>query len=252
MITIVTCVWRSADRDYCARHAEVLGAMLARHVTQPYRYVVIADEDVGGFTGAVEVLRTPPAMAALAQLRTPERAGFPSSYRRLWLFSDEARQLGDRILLTDVDVVVTGDWSPLWRRDEDFVGWRPGQRWGNTERRVAGGLWLLRTGTRTQVYERFRGEASTREARAAGYRGSDQAWISHMLAGDAAVWPADAGIYSIRDMTRGPRPRPRPGDRRARTQRPPADARMVQFNGHGKPWHQRTIEQHPWVQRYWQ
>lgn len=241
MLTIVTWLWRG-ERDYRAEHAAVLARMLARHMTAPYRLVAIADPGIEGDFGGADVMRTPEAALALADLRTPEGPRFPSSYRRLWMFSDEARCLGERVLLTDVDVVVTGDWAPLAAVDADFVGWRPMQQWG-TARRLGGGLWLLRTGSRTEVYDRFAGEDSIREARAAGHRGSDQAWISHCLAETAAVWPWDAGIYSIRDMTWGAGKR--------ETDAPPADARIVQFNGPVKPWDREAQEKHPWVTEYW-
>lgn len=241
VLTIVTWLWRG-ERDYRAEHAAVLARMLGRHLSIPHRLVVIADADIDGDFGAAEVVRTPAAAQALAELRTPEGERFPSSYRRLWLFSAEARALGERVLLTDVDVVVTGDWAALAARDEDFVGWCPIQSWGKGHR-IAGGMWLLRTGTRTEVWERFAGRDSIVEARKAGYRGSDQAWISHCLAADAATWPRYAGIYSIRDMTWA--------RNRTRTDAPPEDAVAVHWNGAAKPWDAVTQELHPWVAEAW-
>lgn len=241
MIAIVTWLWRG-ERDYRAEHANVLGAMLRRHMTVPFRLICITDEP-GDFDAGVEALPTPPAAAALAALKTPEGGRFPSSYRRLWLFSAEARTLAPRVLLTDIDVVVTGDLAPLVDRDDDFVGWRPGQSWGNDKHRLAGGTWLLRTGSKTAVWDDFAGPPSIAEARRAGYRGSDQAWISYKLNGTVPVWPAGSGIYSIRDMTRD--------DRRVRTDAPPADARVVHFNGRGKPWDGPTADQHPWVREHY-
>src|SRR5690606_10771317 len=99
--------------------------------------------------------------------------------------------------------------------------------------RVGGGLYLLRTGTRTDVFDRFNGPSSIAEARAAGYRGSDQAWLSYVLKG-CPVYGPEAGLYSLRDMDNGRRP-------------PPPDARLVQHNGTRKPWSSRV----PWVRRAW-
>lgn len=240
-VTIVTWVW-DGGRDYAPEHARVLAASLARHMSVPYRLVVIADDPRGNW-GACEVIETPPAARALGKLESPEGKRFPSSYRRLWMFSREAAELGPRLLLTDLDIVVTGDWAPLLEHPADFVGWRPGQVWGNQETRVAGGMYLLTAGAVANVWDRFEGAPSILEARKAGFRGSDQAWISYCLAGTAPVWPKGCGIYSIRDMTR---------DNRAKqTQSPPADARVVHFNGRGKPWHRTTLAQHPWVGKYW-
>jgi hypothetical protein len=242
-VSIVTWVW-DGGRDYAPEHVAVLGRMLARHMTVPYRLIAIAD-DIRGDWGAAEVIETPPAARALARLETPEKKGFPSSYRRLWMFSREAAALGPRLMVVDLDIAVTGDWAPLLDVDVPFIGWRPGQAWPkpSQEIRLAGGQYLLRAGEVTQVWDRFEGTKSILEARKANYRGSDQAWISYCLAGTAPVWPKGCGIYSIRDMTRD--------DRQKRTLAPPADARVVHFNGRGKPWHAATRAQHPWVGKYW-
>ena len=241
LVTIVAFVW-PGERRYGPEQVDVLGAMLARQMSVPYRFVVIADDPRGY---QVEALATPPAALELARHRSPEqhKAGFPSSYRRLWLFSDEARQLGRRVMLIDVDVVVTGDLAPLLEPDADFVGWQPGQAWGNREGRLGGGSWLLKTGRCRQVWEDFAGQASIDAARAAGWRGSDQAWISHCLYGRVPVWPKGAGIYSIRDLTRG--------DRSRRTPAAPADSRLVHFNGLHKPWDAPAQIQHPWILQHW-
>ena len=124
-----------------------------------------------------------------------------------------------------------GDWSPLFARTEDFVGWRPLRTWGKTLR-FGGGIYLLTPGTRTAVWSTFRGPPSIAEARAAGFRGSDQAWLSYKLAAREPYYGREAGIYSIRDLNNGRSPLP-------------ADARMVHFNGHVKPWTSPL----PWVKR---
>ena len=112
--------------------------------------------------------------------------------------------LGERVLLVDIDFVVIRDMAHLLDRPEDFVGWRPRALWGRPNR-IGGGMYLLRTGSRTGVYQDFKGATSIREARNAGFRGSDQAWISYKL-GRPAVWPANSGLYSIRDLRNGKDP----------------------------------------------
>jgi D-sedoheptulose 7-phosphate isomerase len=58
------------------------------------------------------------------------------------------------------------------------------------------------------------------EAKRAGYRGSDQAWISHVL---GPGLPVLEGVHSWkRDLRRG---------------LPRADTRVVMFHGRDKPWH---------------
>src|SRR5690606_28130639 len=130
---------------------------------------------------------------------------FPSCYRRLWSFSADARaQLGDRIMVIDIDFIAIANFSHLFDRTEPFVGWRPRQRWGNQDR-IGGGIYLMDTGAHTHVFDRFMEDprAAQQEARRAGFRGSDQAWISYCLGKSVPCWPDSAGIYSIRDFNNG-------------------------------------------------
>lgn len=243
MLSIVTFVWKG-ERDYGARHANDLKEMLDRYLRVPFGLTVIADDpNDRSYRDDICVVPLPDEAKPLAELRSPEGSRFPSSYRRLWLFSEAARWLGPRIILTDVDVVVTGDWSHLVQDPSDFVGWRPRMRWGG-ENRLAGGMWYLRTGTRTEVWKEFVKDphAAIAKARAAGFRGSDQAWISYMLTDSAATWPAGAGIYSVRDFTRDPE---------EVIPDIPADACVVHFNGNVKPWMPEARVRHPWIDRFW-
>lgn len=232
MISVVTWLWNEGFRDYRPEHINACALMFKRGLSLHHNFVCIADES-NGLDAGVNWIQTPEAAANLGKLRSPEGARFPSCYRRLWMFSNAAKVLGDRVLLIDLDLVLTGDITPLFDRKEDFVGWRPHMKWGDAKR-FGGGLYLLTPGTRTAVYDKFDGLESIRCARSAGYRGSDQAWISYCLAAQEASWSDDQGIYSIRDIKDGRLPLPE-------------DARLVQFNGPQKPWNSPL----PWVQRYW-
>lgn len=245
--TIVTFLWDQPNlkRRYRFEHAEALADQLERWMKTPYRFVLITDNP-RDTDRKMRVIETPPGARELAHCRTPEDFNkYPSSYRRLWLFSQEARSLGEHILLTDVDVVVTADWSHLFDYDADFVGWQPGMGWGNLEDRLAGGMYCLRTGTHAEVYEDFirDPELAIRTARAAGYRGSDQAWLSFKLVKRAHVWPKEAGVFSVRDMTRD--------QRFVHTDRPPDGACVCHFNGDLNPWDDELQRMHPWIKQYW-
>jgi hypothetical protein len=179
-----------------------------------------------------------PAIARhLMHLKSPEGDRFPSCYVRLWLFSQEAhRALGVRkVLLLDVDLVVRKSLAPLFDPEDDFVGWLPIRDWGS-KIRVGGGIYLLRLGTRTGVWDDFIKDPTDaiRRARLAGYRGSDQAWLSYKLAANCMIYPPSAGIYSIRDLP-------------SHNLIPPRDARLVQMNGPNKPWQSAL----PWVRAEW-
>ena len=181
----------------------------------------------------VEVHLTPPEAAEIGALRSPEGGKFPSCYRRLYNFSDGAKAFGERLLCIDVDTVPCGNWAPLFESKEDFVGWRPLRTWGK-QLRFGGGLYLLTAGSRTDVWTDFHGAPSIAAARSAGFRGSDQAWISYKLARHEPYFGRHAGIYSIRDLSNGRLPLPK-------------DARMVHWNGHQKAWTSSL----PWVLEHW-
>ena len=132
--------------------------------------------------------------------------------------------------MLDIDCLIVGDLRPLFAYDADFVGWRPNSLWGKCNR-IGGGTWLLRTGTCTQVWDRFSAEG-VQKARLAGWRGSDQAWISYCLSSTCAVWPREIGIYQKQDGAN-------------RWLEPPSDARIVHFNGDPKPWDLKI----PWVRK---
>ena len=234
-VSIVCWLWNGTglgDRPYQPAHVNTLRRAVARHLARPHRFVCVADS-TQGFDKEVEVVITPSAARKLGELRTPEGGRFPSCYRRLWNFSADAVALGDVIFCVDVDWVPVRDLSPIFEREEDFVGWRPYRDWGQ-KMRFGGGSYLLRAGTRTDVYTQFKGRESIVRARRAGFRGSDQAWISYMLGASEPYYGREAGIYSIRDM-------------KGREHQLPPDARMVHFNGSVKPWTSPL----PWVREHW-
>jgi hypothetical protein len=218
-------------RLFLPAHVNIAQKMFARHLKEPHRFICIADTNEG-LSSEVEFLKTPAAAAAVANLRSPEGPRFPSCYRRLWSFSDEARALGDRILVVDIDIVLTGDVAPLFQMPGDFVGWVPERAWGQ-QHRFGGGIYMLTPGTRTSIWDRFKGYESIREARTAGYRGSDQAWMSYTLSAKEPYWPRNSGIHSVREL--------------GASLDLPKGARIVQFNGHKKPWHYKQ----GWVADHW-
>jgi hypothetical protein len=96
-------------------------------------------------------------------------------------------------------------------------------------------MYLMETGSHPQVWEDFDPKAGPAAARAAGYRGSDQAWISYTLAGKVPIWGDDEGIYSVRDV-------------KPKGAHPPPWARLIHFNGDTKPWSPAAGR---WVARSW-
>jgi lipopolysaccharide biosynthesis glycosyltransferase len=225
--SVVCFLWNDGVRKYLPEHVNRLKDLIKKYLTIPHRFICITDEDEG-FDEGVELFKLPEEANWIKGIKTLEKERMPSSYRRLWLFSEEAKCLGDRILMLDIDVMVVGCIDKLFSLNADFVGWRPRSEFRNKikkingARRIGGGTWLLRTGTHTHIWENFSLEGQ-QKAREVGWRGSDQAWLSYNLAETCTVFPDSMGIYHTQDGTKG-------------WETIPQDASIIHFNGKTKPW----------------
>lgn len=241
MISFVVWKWRGPDpsRAFLSEHVNVLRASIARNFAPRHRFICITD-DPAGLGPEVESLEVPstlldhvPAPRELSGIIGGRR--FPSCYRRLWNFSEEARRLGPRIVALDIDVVVCGDLAPLVMRDADFIGWcDPRFGW----RKIAGGIYLLRTGSHTEVWTRFVPDRSPAIALAAGLHGSDQAWVSYLMFPPAEHWSSADGIVKLGWLPEG-------------GSSPPPGVRLAFTAGHSPPWHPKTQRRFPWIRNHW-
>lgn len=211
-MNVVTFLW--GDR-YKAEHVNRLARQVARHYARPHRFLCVTNQ-----TARVEC-ETVPDLEDFAAVRSLHGPAFPSCYRRLRLFHpDAAQSFGERFVAVDLDAVILGDLAPLWDRPDDFVAWR--DPFYGHRGQICGSMMLLRAGARPRVWTDFDPSASPIAAWRAGFRGSDQAWISLATRGEVATWTRDDGVYSYRgDLRSGVRP---------------ADARIVMFHGNPKPW----------------
>lgn len=238
-LAIVCFLWDTGFRAYNSDHVNKLAAGYRRNLSLPHKFIVVTDEP-GDFSPGVDVMPLPSSARWLADLPSPEGPKYPASYRRLWCFSEEARELGGLLLMSDIDAVITGAIDPLVeyidQAGADFVGWRPPSTWAGVKR-VAGGSWLLRTGTHRFVYDGFT-ESGIKAARASGQYGSDQAWLSYCLADHCAIWPKGHGLYEAQWM------------RSNKFRILPSGARIVHFNGAQKPW-DADMQAIPWIRKHW-
>lgn len=234
MVSFVTFLWNNGYRNYKPEHVNILANALAYWHKEPHRVICITDE-TKGFNDKVEVYPIPKEAERLGHLTAPQGKSFPSSYRRMWLFSEEAKDLGDQIMLLDIDCMISGDLAPLVNHtDADFVGWRPDSIWGK-EGRIGGGTWLHKTGTLAWLWEAFIDNPAKMitETRSEGWNGSDQAILSRYLAHKYPIWPKRSGIYSTQDGV-------------FHWDLPPKDAKIIHFNGDSKPWNQNKL----WMKAY--
>lgn len=216
----VTFRWQASPNyrsKFSADTVNKLWSMIRRNYRGDCRLTCITD-DAKGIDPAIRVL---PLWPDHCQLPSPHGRAYPSCYRRLKLFSEEARALiGERFVCLDLDVVITGDITPLFAADVDF------KIWGDTAKGTPynGSLWMLRAGARRQVWDDFDPVESPKKSLALGYIGSDQGWIGARLGPGEAKWSTIDGIYSYRNhiQTRG--------------FGLPANARIVIFHGAVDPW----------------
>ncbi len=271
MISFVTWKWQppaGSARSFGAEHVNILRGMIARHYPEPHKLLCLTD-DTNGLDKRIEALPMPdtklehllspmrprrkprgvrgsrewrhrrrvirPSSEPVSPVLPAVEHHFPACYRRLWLFSDAACSLGERIVLLDVDVVIVSSLLPLVQQDADFIGWTaPRFGW----HKIAGGAWLLRTGTHTQVWTQFDANTSPQVAFEAGFHGSDQAWLSYMLYPPKATWTPTDGLLKINWTPAG-------------AAAPPPHARMLFTAGNRPPWHGPTRMQYPWLKEHY-
>ncbi len=235
MLNVVTFKWKPYPgyrSQFGPEAVNTLAAMVARHYSGEHRVLCITD-DPAGIDSSIDTMALWDDLADVPNPSGPNRN--PSCYRRLKLFAPEMRDLiGERIVCLDLDVVITGNLDPLWDRADDFICW------GDTRRdnHYNGSMFLLRAGTRTAVWKGFDPLTSPATARAAGYFGSDQGWLSYKLGPGEHRWTKRDGVYSFRNHI------DRDGGRL------PRDARIVFFHGHVDPW-DKDAQRLGWVKEHY-
>lgn len=132
--------------------------------------------------------------------------------------------------------MIVDDITPLVDRPEDFVCWGDTAKGTNYN----GGLWLLRAGTRPQVWETFDPVESPKITKREKIIGSDQAWISRCLKGHDPKWGTEDGVYSFRNHIQ-----------KKNSVKLPDNARIVMFHGAFDPWMSSVQAQYPWVREYY-
>jgi len=247
-LSVVTFKWkpRAGYRSvYGPAQVNTLRRMVARNYAQPHRFICVTD-DPKGIDPEVEIV---PLWDDHASVPNPSFRTGPSCYRRLKVFSrDMGAVLGERFVCMDLDVVITGDLTPLLDRPEPFVAWRnPNPKWP-----LNGSMFMLKAGTRPRVWDSFDPKSSPRRSHAAGCFGSDQGWMSYVLGSGESTWGPEDGVYSFQDeivrrrsgLTKGLPPRRPPYPM-------PANARVVVFHGAVDPWMPAALKMAPWIEEHY-
>lgn len=207
----------------------VLHSMIGRNHDGPFRLTCITD-DPKGISAEVRII---PLWETHSKLPSPHGVGYPSCYRRLRLFADDAGHLiGERFIVLDLDVVICDKLNPLYDGNEDF------RIWGDTAKGTPynGSMWMLKAGARRQVWDEFDPIESPKRSLKLGYIGSDQGWIGAALGPNEPKWGTSDGVYSYRNHIQH------------RSLQLPAGARVVIFHGAIDPWSQQARSL-GWVKR---
>lgn len=212
MLTV--CTWLWGDK-YGGDYIHRLASGVRRHLTQPYRFVVLKPESED---------------AHLIKI--------PGCFARLRMFDPEWQRghgITDRLVCLDLDLIVTGPLDPLFDRPEPFV--ILGGANAANPCPFNGSVMMLRPGAHPEVWLQF----TLEKARNVPYYAfpDDQGWLWHMLP-NSATWGCGrkSGIYAFR----------KPGWPGGDDAPLPSGARMVCFPGKRDP---SQFAHLGWVKEHW-
>lgn len=210
-ITILTYLWSNPKertlRNYKPVDVNALAYQFRYNTTIPHKFVCVTNFYPDEFDPEITVYPLPQVCKDLIKTRTRSRGFFPlSAYAKLWSFSQEAKQFGDRILAVDVDMCVIKNIDHLINpyQDYDFVGYRGT---GTKKDTYFTGMSLQTTGMLSSVWDSFDKNESPNLTHEAGFRGSDQAWLNYCFLETDWLnhikhtgWPIGDGIMPMKDI----------------------------------------------------
>lgn len=241
MLHVVLWKWHQPGtaRRYTHEHVDLMAEMVEDNLAGVRHRVVCVTDD----SRRIRACETYPLWDDYDDLANASGRHLPSCYRRLKLYDPRTQEQmgipeGDRILSLDIDAVVCGDLTEIAQTEGSFVGWQvPGERGP----RFNGSLQMFTAGDQQlrRVWYDFHPVASPRAASQAGFRGSDQAWLSYCLVGR----PGSVGLgYPL--VASYPSHVQALATHSAKT-------RLLFFNGSLKPWSEEVTRRTPWVASYW-
>lgn len=240
MLQIVLWKWEQPGfrRVYTPEHVDVMCTMLRRNlVNQPHRIVCVTDNPAG-----INECETAPLWDDACDIPNATGRQLPSCYRRLKLY-DRATQKdigidkGDRIMGIDLDSLITGDLRPVVRTEGEFVGWHLKRQDGKHV--FNGSLQMFTAGKLQHIWSEFDPATSPKEALCAGFKGSDQAWLSYKLCdrpGSVGLVYPVVSSYPLQNVIMA--------ELKHAT-------RIVFFHGSLKPWDPQARLNTRWIDRYW-
>jgi hypothetical protein len=195
MITIVAFKWikdnqgyRLNSGAYTHEHVNRLYYSLKRNTTIPFRFICVTD-DSDNIDKEIEILTLWDICRNLG-----------GCYNRLFIFSKEIEKFfGKRFLAIDLDCVIVNNIDSILQKSDDFlINKFIGKN--NFDQLYNGGMIMMNTGSRSQVWSKFEFEKSVKILdeikKDKNLIGSDQAWIQYILGDEEKTFNTEDGIYS--------------------------------------------------------
>lgn len=244
MISVVCFYWVDEARQRSYRispeDVRVWDRMVARNLTVPHRRICVTHRP-----DQIDFMETVPLDM------TKHVPGTCLVKLMVWR-PDIAKILGDRILLMDVDCVITGNIDHIVDTSASCRFWaNPNYVQGGKRGFYQGSMQLLSAGARPELWADF-DPKSTMAWLNRRFGGAEQCWISERLnraypepgwEWTEAYWDETDGVYGAGRLF--------DGKMGAGVQSElPANARIVFFPGDRSPSQPTVREMHPWIERF--
>lgn len=230
-LTIVCWFWRrnGLSGKHKPEAVTILRNMVRRNLSIPHRFVCI--------TNCPQLID--PSIETIALWNDLFDLG--RCFVRLKAFAPEmAEIIGPRFAWIDLDVVVTGDLTPLFSGGEDFKISGVELR----EQPYNGSLVMMKAGARSQVWTTWDQALYLRVMKEKNYGGTDQGWMAVCLGEHEAVWGRQDGVYNYREQIDPPRIVGTGGAL-------PRNARLVVMNGQFSPDCAVCRAKSPWIAEFY-
>lgn len=234
-LAVVSFIWadpvRRRSYQFSPEHVGILQRMVARNLSREHKFVCVTPEQID--------------LPGVQCVKLDETKHVPGTcFVRLMARSPNfgAAIQADRVLMLDLDMVITGSLDPLVDRDEPSVFWRNPNFQPNGQRAFyQGSVQLFTPGSHSELWTEF-DPVVTPQWVNRRFGGAEQAWISERLPWDLPHWTAADGIYGAGRLGDGV-----PG---VETWLPP-NARIVSFPGNRIPSQPETQAVHPWIKEFY-
>ena len=229
MLTVVTWLWNQPGfrTRYTPETVKEMKRMVDKFYTKSHRFICVTDQKIDG----IETVRLG---NIFSNLENPTWENGPSCYRRLIAFKRDAGKIfGERFVSIDLDAIILDDVTDIWDRRENVVLLKGISK----DVPYCGAMFMLKAGTRPNVWEFFDPYTSPEKTAAAGIKGSDQAWISYVLKKEAC-WEFGKEIVDFTHHIKVNKRKP--------------NAKIVFFNGSFKPWDPFVRKRTPWIKDFYE